>query len=331
MLMKFLPYNFVAVCVTVFAALNSATVVAYDHYHLLNFSWEQKQRLKERSEVIAKSAAENANEMWRLNREFYQREKAKDGVGISKYYGTFRYGWHTGPDSKIGRELKRLGKQSVLEETVRTDCITFVFDCLSDAFKKHGCGDVFRKVESFVKANHGGNTAGLPLFEALRHLGWKTYFYMPSDRLADRQRWDRFDNETHGEAYRSVKGSHVYWYDEVVNKHRNYETNTPVDFRKKLVGFGDQTPEQLKDVDFAIGVMNTGYHVFTINQGMVIEAHAAMPVTAQRTIEKAPFNPLKGDAAAYDSKTGGCEGGPAWIGMARGLSGLIVVPPHDVF
>lgn len=302
----------------------------YDHYHLLNFSYNQRTRLQAKSKAIAISASQKANEMWAQNKAFFEAEEAK-GVGISKYYGTFRYGWNKGPDSRIARELASLDKVSLLPQTVRTDCITFVFDCLRYAFKEHGCEDIFSQIEAFVKANHGGNTAGLPLMEALRKVGWKTYFYMPSAALKDREQWDKTDNEIHGEKYRSIKGSHIYWYDQVVTKRKNYETNTPVDFPEKLVGFGTETPPELKQVDFAFGVMNTGYHVFTLNRGEVIEARAAMPITAKRTIEKAPFNPLKGNSANYDPEKGGGEGGPAWICNARGLSGLIVIPPHDVF
>lgn len=326
-----LPWLAVILLATFLHASFINQAASYEHYHLLYLSQEQKNRLKEKSEAIAKSASKKTNDMWAENKAFFESQEAITGKGISKYYGTFRYGWETGPDSTIAHQLDLLDRSYLLEKTVRTDCITIVFDCLRHAYKEHGCEDIFAKIDKFVKANHGGNTAGLPLFEALRKMGWKTYFYMPSADHKDHEKWDKTDNEIHGEKYSSVKGSHIYWFDQVVNKRRNYETNTPVDFPEKLVGFGDETPPQLKEVDFAIGVMNTGYHVFTLHRGMVIEAHAHLPITYKRTIEKAPFNPLKGDAKKYDPAKGGGEGGPAWIGNARGLSGLIVIPPHNVF
>ena len=84
-----------------------------------------------------------------------------------------------------------------------------------------------------------------------------------------------------------------------------------VDDYRKLVNFGAETPELLKQIPFFVGIAHAGYHVFPGTFGRVLEAHSTKKITDPKNLESAPFNPLAGEGP-----TGGMY-----------HSGLIAIPP----
>lgn len=88
---------------------------------------------------------------------------------------------------------------------------------------------------------------------------------------------------------------------------------------------------KLLKVPFCLGIINRGYHIFPVVSGTVIEGHRKFGVHERQNVEKAPFNPLQVERNGYDPDRGGGAAGPAWVNNARGLSGLIAIPPNEVF
>lgn len=245
---------------------------------------------------------------------YYDNCVERDGkkICLSKFYGERRYSKKVNdyrPDGApleyLGDVLSQLGfSNSYLNVLENTSCVGMALDCLRRAFTATEQREVWGRVLKFTQDNGVGGTA---LQEALRRLGWKVYYWNPSNKTAEMKKWDVEEN-----SWKS-KGHHEYRYNRVMS-HGTYWFNK-VDDRTSMVGFGGGEPEILKDSPFWIGTANTGYHVFPGTFADVVEAHSTRHITAIDNLEFSHFAPMaKG-------------GGPRWTPTEKYRSGLIAVPP----
>jgi hypothetical protein len=251
--------------------------------------------------------------------QFYNNNCIKKNgkkVCLSKYFGDRRYSKQRGQLRSDGKKLTYLGDAlkaagfpaSKMSEMQYNSCVGMALSCLQEGFQKTGQKKQWSRIKSFVLNN---GVSGTALQFALQKIGWKVLYWNPSskrDLAAKAKKWDEEEKN-----WRS-KGYHAYRYI-TVNRKGLYWLN-PVDDKESLVGFGNDTPTLLYDVEFWVGTAHTGYHVFPGTRDQVVEAHSTRHITSHDNLEFSEFAPMKKGGA------------PRWTRTEKYRSGLIAIPPR---
>lgn len=250
-----------------------------------------------------------------LNDTYLEQTQFMKNYGVTKFYGNRRYikGW----DYKVenGRRLtpiklvlKDNKKDPNLEDQMENmSCVDFARKCLHAGFKKANLEDQWLKIDAY-----NPDKIGNLLQHGLQALGWKILYWNPNPSM--NSAWDLDDQQIAPGNPLNVWGHNEVRYNSVI-RNQAYLYNYVDDYRT-LVNFGTEQPRILESIKFAVGTANTGYHVFPVTKGQVIEAHSTRSLFATDNLEFSPFNPLA---------TGG---GPRWTPKEKYRSGLLVVPPN---
>lgn len=127
---------------------------------------------------------------------------------------------------KLKTHLKSLGKLELLDQLSVSDCVVVAKGSLQFGFTQAGCEDIWKKIDSSTRslAPNGKDFNGLPFFQVLRFVGWRTYYWCPSSSPTEIQLWDVEDTKNLGKGQNSAKGDHQWWYSRVVRENLNYES-----------------------------------------------------------------------------------------------------------
>lgn len=241
----------------------------------------------------------------------------RDGtkVCLSKYYGERKYSKKRGARRADGQRLEYLGdalKNSgfsldYMRTMETTSCVGMALSCLKQGFERTGQSAQWKKVISFVRKNNVGGTS---LQHALQKLGWRLFYWNPVPLNKIEREAKKWDIE---EKNWKSKGWHHYRYVTVMN-HNRYWYNT-IDDKFSMVGFGEGTPNVIRNVPFWVGIAHTGYHVFPGTYADVIEAHSTRHITSYTNMEFSKFAPFAQG------------GGPRWSSTEKYRSGMIALPP----
>lgn len=246
--------------------------------------------------------------------------------GVSKFYGDRREDYDTVPE-RI-RALRDLGFNTeratkIAKEQIGMSCIGLARQCLAEGFYATGTGTTWEKIDAVLKVDK--LVRGTDLQIMLIELGWRGYYWNPTDDVEKMKRWDIADKKRNpltpkmiaaNKKVNPVWGQHFdHWLQatRAVNPVYN-QAGLKVHNNTLLVGFGDVQPAAFRRAPFFIGIAHAGYHVFPGRRGEVIEAHSKRDIDKFDNLEFSEFNPLK---------TGG---GPRWTDDEWYQSGFIVVP-----
>ncbi len=153
-----------------------------------------------------KQSIQEFNEVARFCLESYQNEHLSfyydnckiikgQQVCLSKFFGERRYSKRQNDFRPDGTPLQYLGDAlaeigfpaSYMNKMENTSCVGMALDCLKHAFLATNQENSWNKVLKFTKDNGVGGTA---LQEALRRLGWKVYYWNPSNNTDSMKKWD---------------------------------------------------------------------------------------------------------------------------------------------
>ncbi len=248
------------------------------------------------------------------------KDKTLAAVGIKEYLE-----YLNGRNPGIAAKVKAVATELRDHEAGMKDisCVDLTRRCLGRAFERNGQQDLWKRIDSHVRAN---GVSGLEMQKSLINLGWTSLYWNP-ETISNGQ-WDAEDvvltpldpkrmNEK-GEGWMPVWGGHRIRCNDVNRKNTYF--GVPIANKHTLVNFGIRTPENFKAVPFFVGTAHSAYHVFPGTFGRVIEAHSKRTIASRSNIEFSAFNP-------YDQVGGG---GPRWTDSERYRSGVIVVPPGSL-
>lgn len=281
----------------------------------ISFSQEEINYHYQQSKTFNDIAARCLMDYKQEHLDFYYNN-CKGDICLSKFYGERRYSKKKNayrPDGTpliyLGNALDEIGfPRNYIEKMQSTSCIGMTLNCLKTAFLNTNQSKQWEKIRQYVVVEN--DSRGTVLQKALRHLGWKVYYWNPSPVSEIYENMKRWDEE---EKNWQSKGHHTYRYNSVMNK-GTYWYNK-VDNKTDLVGFDQDQPELLKQTPFWVGTAHTGYHVFPGTFSEVVEAHSTRHITSVDNLEFSVFSPLvKG-------------GGPKWTKTEKYRSGLIAIPP----
>lgn len=249
-------------------------------------------------DVLLKSSGNCMQNTLTQHQKFFAR------YGISPFWGS-NTEFHKLDEAGKRGYLRSLGlNPKILAEMRQMSCVRAVIQCLAEGFKTAKQDAQWAKVRKFVTENGSG---GLAIQEALRALGWKVMYWNPAP--ARNREFDAYERRNDPNDLGHNWGYHEDRYNQVMSRGR-YLYNT-VDDASLFVNFGTSPSRALREVPFAVGTGHGGYHVFSVVNANVIEAHSMRNINDRTLVEKAPFNPMARG------------GGPN--GLFR--SGLFAVPP----
>lgn len=272
------------------------------------------------STTINQSSAQCLNDTWNTHIAFFNKYK------VSKYYGDRHPDW--GDRNKRLKIIRQVGApEYIVDEQEPISCIGLTLKCLEYGFKSTQNNvviNLWKRIKSHVVAN---GTQGDVLIKDLQPLGWKVMYWNPDP--SQNQNWDQEDikilkwnkKANWNTGVKNFWGRYVFnpgWgfhearYNSVMS--RNLYEGMKVDDKQTLVGFGTQVPESFKAAPFFVAIAHAGYHVFSGAFGEVIEGHSMRPLNSINNLERAPYNPLAGEA-------------PKWTNSEKYRSGVIAVPP----
>lgn len=285
---------------------------------------EEISQYKIESLTINDNAAQCLNDTWEEHINFF------DKYGVSKFYGDRHPDWKF--KEKRLEIIRKVGApDSIVKQQIPMSCVGLTLRCLGRAFKQtenEVVMNMWSRIEKHVYAN---GTQGDYLIRDLQKLGWKVLYWNPDpskneiwdieDKLLLKAnkvatpRWDTGEINELGENIFNIGwGYHQTRYAIAMGKRSSY-MGIHIDDRETLVGFGANVPESFKLAPFFVGIAHAGYHVFSGAYGEVIEAHSMRPLDSRHNLEKAPFNPMAGQA-------------PQWTNSEKYRSGIIAIPPE---
>ncbi len=294
-----------------------AAIITPPAHALIQFSAAEKAEHQQKLPVILQTAAKCLDDTYADHVKFHDRYRA------SKYYGNRRKDYRTLEQRATalrGAGFSEVQAYEIARQQVGTACITMAMQCLEQGFQKAGGLSLtsWNKINAHMRSV---DYLGTDLQIALQDLGWKIYYWNPSNSVEQMKQWDLDDRRiaplkpsevAAGRRHNAVWGNHAAHYSNVTRGGKYYRTT--VDNATALVGFGDQPPAAFARVPFFLGTAHVGYHVFPGRFGDVIEAHSMRNLASRDNMEFSKFNPL------------GSGGGPKWTATEKYRSGLVAVP-----
>lgn len=257
-----------------------------------------------------------------LNSKWNRHTSFLEDYGLSAFYGArsrFKKMSRSEKLTYINRHKTDGDSDWLLSQMAGTSCVGMTLKCFKKGMESVGLKDLGDQIHNHIRPNVGG----VELMGVLRNLGWRVLYFNPdTSRNAELDRlW----------SHRKLKPEHSYMWNEVKRKKTYY--SVPVDDASRLVGFGYEEPDFLKQIPFSIGTAHIGYHVFPVDHGLVTEAHSTKNPIDSDNFERNYFNPLKGAEGSFSNLSDKAGPSPAPDAHHSGLktlplsSGLLALPP----
>lgn len=289
-----------ALSLTIALALTSLSAHAGGGYKgSISFTQEEIDTHRQVVPLILQTAADCIEQDMARHKAFFKK------YGLSAFYGD-RSAFAKLTTAEKRNHMRRMGfDPRLLEQMAPTSCVGLTRKCLQRGFEAAGQATTWKKLQDYLFANGVGGTA---LQDGLQKLGWKVAYWNPDVRYNDY--WDQQEKDANPANSDKYWGYHAENWRAVTGKRHKYYYNLVDDYRA-FVNFGPKVPELAKKIPFLVGTGHMGYHVFPVTFGKVVEGHSTKAINDPKTLEQAPFNPLKGQGP-----TGGLY-----------KSGLLAIPP----